>query len=113
MEEINGNTCKSEDTGLSPSLVDAVFKRNFASVRKAYQDQVNKDPNLSGTAIVKFTVLADGTVSKANVIESEWNNSELGKLVDAKLEAAFMRMRFPEPKGGETTITYPPIIFQL
>jgi len=57
--------------------------------------------------VVKFVIAKDGSVSSASTKASTLNNPIVEKCINAR----FMRMRFPSPKGGGIVIVSYPFVF--
>lgn len=91
---------------LDRAEVDRVIKQNMASIRYCYQKDLQTHPGLSGKIAVKFTIAADGTVSSATT-----RPSPPMPAVEACLTARFLRMQFPEPKGGGMALVTYPFLF--
>jgi hypothetical protein len=92
---------------LDRSLVDAVIKRHMNQIRYCYQRELQKNPALSGKVVTKFTIAKDGTVSQASTKSTTMGNSPVEKCIVSR----FMRMQFPEPKGGGIVIVSYPFLF--
>jgi hypothetical protein len=66
-----------------------------------------KDPSIGGKLVVKFVVSPRGTVSSATT-----KSSTLGsRTVESCINGRFLRLKFPEPKGGGIVIVSYPFIF--
>jgi hypothetical protein len=76
-------------------------------IRYCYQRELTKNPALGGKIVIKFTIAKDGTVSAASPKSTTMNNST----VETCIVGRFMRMQFPEPKGGGIVIVSYPFIF--
>ncbi len=92
---------------LDRSLIDAVIKRNMNQLRYCYQRELTDNPGISGKIVVKFVVAKDGTVSSASIKSSTMGNTA----VESCITSRFMRMQFPEPKGGGIVIVSYPFLF--
>lgn len=93
---------------LDKSLIDAVIKRHMNQLRYCYQRELTNDPDLGGKIVVKFVVAKDGSVASAAI-----KSSTMGiAAVEACVTSRFMRMQFPEPKGGGIVIVSYPFIFR-
>jgi hypothetical protein len=93
--------------GLERSLIDEVVKRHMSSIRYCYQRELTKDPSLNGKIVIKFTIAKDGSVSASDVKSSTIGNGA----VESCVKGRFLRMQFPEPKGGGIVIVSYPFIF--
>lgn len=111
-EKREGGSIKSGGTpiilgALDKSLIDEVIKRNMSQIRYCYQRELTKNPNLKGKIVVKFTIAADGSVSKASIDSSSMGSEP----VESCITGRFLRFKFPEPKGGGVVIVKYPFIF--
>jgi hypothetical protein len=92
---------------LDRSLIDEVIKRHMNQIRYCYQRELTKNPALGGKIVIKFVIAKDGTVSSAEKKTSTMNNSAVEQCIVGR----FMRMVFPQPKGGGIVIVSYPFIF--
>lgn len=92
---------------LDRSLIDEVIKRNMNQIRYCYQRELTKNPALGGKIVIKFTIAKDGTVSAASTKTTTMNNAS----VESCIVGRFLRMQFPQPKGGGIVIVSYPFIF--
>jgi pSer/pThr/pTyr-binding forkhead associated (FHA) protein len=92
---------------LDRSLIDAVIKRNMNQIRYCYQRELAKKPSLGGKIIIKFVIAKDGSVSSASKKSSTMGSGPVEQCIVGR----FMRMKFPEPKGGGIVIVSYPFLF--
>jgi hypothetical protein len=92
---------------LDRSLIDEVIKRHMNQIRYCYQRELTKNPALGGKVVIKFTIAKDGTVSQASTKSTTMSNSAVENCIVSR----FMRMQFPEPKGGGIVIVSYPFLF--
>jgi pSer/pThr/pTyr-binding forkhead associated (FHA) protein len=92
---------------LDRSLIDEVIKRNMNQIRYCYQRELTKNPALGGKVVIKFTIAKDGTVSAASTKSSTMGNAS----AESCIVGRFLRMQFPQPKGGGIVIVSYPFIF--
>ncbi|MEN0063059.1 MAG: AgmX/PglI C-terminal domain-containing protein [Myxococcota bacterium] len=92
---------------LDRSLIDEVIKRNMNKIKYCYQRELTKNPALQGKIVIKFTIAKDGGVAAASKKSTTMNNAS----VEQCIVSQFMRMRFPEPKGGGIVIVSYPFLF--
>ena len=93
----------SSGGSLSREEIQRTLRRNMASIRHCYEQQVARQPNLEGRVNVRFTIAPDGSVSSADIA-----SSTLGDVgVEACIKRAVTRIRFPQPQGGSVVVTYP------
>ncbi len=93
---------------LDKSVIDRVIKQHSAQIRYCYQKELNKDPELSGKVVIKFTIAADGTVSSAETNSTTMNNATVEDCICNR----FLRFAFPEPEGGGIVIVRYPFTFR-
>jgi len=94
---------------LDRALIDEVVKKHMAQLRYCYQREVTKDPSLQGKVVTQFTIAKAGDVSAATTKSSSVGNSA----VDHCVRQVFLRMNFPEPRGGGIVIVSYPLMFSL
>jgi hypothetical protein len=92
---------------LDRSLIDEVIKRHMNQIRYCYQRELTKNAALGGKIVIKFTIAKDGTVSAASTKSTTMNNAS----TESCIVGRFLRMQFPEPKGGGIVIVSYPFIF--
>lgn len=92
---------------LDRALIDAVIKRHMNQIRYCYQRELMKNPALKGKLVIKFVIAKDGSVSSASTKSTTMNNAAVQDCVVGR----FLRMQFPEPKGGGIVIVSYPFIF--
>jgi len=92
---------------LDKSIIDRIVKKHLPQIRYCYQKELNKNPNLFGKMVVKFVIAKDGTVSSSSTKTSTLKNP----IVENCIHSRFMRMRFPQPKGGGIVIVSYPFVF--
>jgi len=92
---------------LDRSLIDEVVKRHIAQIRYCYQRELTKNPTLSGKIVIKFVIAKDGSVSSASKKTSTMHNSA----VESCVAGRFLRMQFPQPKGGGIVFVSYPFLF--
>ena len=92
---------------LDRSLIDEVIKRHMNQIKYCYQRELTKNPSLAGKIVIKFTIAKDGSVSSASTKTTTMNNASVEQCVVSR----FMRMQFPQPKGGGIVIVSYPFLF--
>ncbi len=92
---------------LDKSLIDVVIKRHMNAIRYCYQRELTKDPTLAGKIVVKFVIHPGGTVSSATTRSSTMGSPAVEQCINGR----FMRMQFPETKGGGIVIVSYPFLF--
>ncbi len=90
--------------GLDRDVIARVIRRHQNEIKFCYEQELNKDPNLSGKVAVMFTIDPAGAVSDASVSETSLNNATTESCMLSRIR----RWKFPEPKGGGVvTVTFP------
>ena len=92
---------------MDPRDVNEVLMRHMSAIKFCYQRVLQRDPELSGKVVMKFTISGDGSVSSATVKHTSLDSEE----VEQCLVARFLRMQFPKPKGGGLAIISYPFVF--
>ena len=92
---------------LDKSIIDRIVKKHLPQIRYCYQKELNKNPKLFGKMVVKFVIAKDGSVSSSSTKTSTLKNP----IVENCVHSRFMRMRFPQPKGGGIVIVSYPFVF--
>lgn len=88
---------------LSRGQVLAVINRHMARIQQCYERGLTRNPTLAGMVSFTWEIKTDGRVSKLRQ-----NSSTLGDIpVSNCISKVIGRMRFPRPKGGSVTITFP------
>ncbi len=113
-----GSGGKSEETvsagklvmvgGLDKDVVARVIKRYWAQIKYCYEKELSKNPNLYGKIAVKFTISGNGSVSDAEVEQTEMNNAAVEDCIIRNIK----RWMFPAPKGGGIVVVRYPFIFK-
>jgi hypothetical protein len=104
---IDGTLRTEMDPALSRDEIDAVIQRNQTHIRYCYQRELGTQPRLRGKVTVRLVITRDGTVSSASIESSTLNHAEVESCVTEKL----MRLKFPEPRGGNIVVVSYPFIF--
>jgi len=92
---------------LDRSLIDEVIKRHMNQIRYCYNRELAKNNSLGGKIVIRFTIAKDGSVSAASTKTTTMNNGA----VESCIVGRFMRMKFPQPKGGGIVIVSYPFLF--
>ncbi len=88
---------------LSRGQVMAVINRHMARIQQCYERGLTRNPTLSGMVSFTWEIKSTGRVSKLRQ-----NSSTLGDIgVSNCISAVINRMKFPSPKGGSVSITFP------
>lgn len=93
---------------LNPKEINQVIQNNIGGIKYCYEKFLRLIPNLSGRIDCQFTITEDGSVSDVKVARSTLKNDDVAECFLSKLA----RMKFPPPRGGAMTITYPFVFAQ-
>jgi len=89
---------------LSTEEIRQVMRANLDSVRRCYEPELLKRPDLAGKVVVEFTIGADGAVTTTRIASDTMQLPVVGEC----LRAAISSWRFPKPRnGGEVQVAYP------
>ncbi len=94
--------------GLDKDVVARVIKRYWAQIKYCYEKELSKNPNLYGKIAVKFTISGNGSVSDAEIEQTEMNNAAVEDCIVRNIK----RWMFPAPKGGGIVVVRYPFIFK-
>lgn len=89
--------------GLDASLIDEVIKRHLPQIKYCYSRALQRQTDLAGKVVVRFTIAKDGSVSSSSVKSSSMGSSEVETCVARRIGA----LTFPQPKGGIVIVSYP------
>ena len=92
---------------LDRDRVEAVIRDHQAQVEDCYGQALARDPELAGRLVVKIVIAGDGSVSAAQVPESDLDDTALAECLTGRVEG----WRFPEPRGGGIVIVSYPFQF--
>ena len=88
---------------LSPEQIMRVVRRNRAAVRYCYENELQRQPSLSGRIEMRWRIARTGSVSSVRVGSTTMRNAR----VEGCIQRQVRRWRFPEPDGGEVDVTFP------
>lgn len=84
----------------SPDYARAQARARHAQIDACYQKALEKEPELGGLLVVRYTVSRDGSIGSVRAA-SEARHADLEKCVARE----FYGMSFPQPEGGIVPIT--------
>lgn len=89
---------------LDREIIRRVVRQHRQEIRNCYEQELQKNRNLAGRVMVRFTIQPNGSVANAIVRESSLNNATVESCMTRRIQ----RWVFPEPKGGGIVIVnYP------
>ncbi len=84
-----------------------VIEPQLGSLQRCYERYRKKDPQLNGRVVIKFTINADGSVSRIT-ITGRWSNPQLGAQVEDCIRNRIeRRWRFDPIQEGDTQVEVP------
>jgi TonB family protein len=104
--EITGESSNIEER--SQAAIGRIVTRETQRLKRVYEDWLKRDPQLSGTLKIKFTILASGQVSNVSVVQSSTNNSDFDEAIIRYIK----RWQFPEVAGASPVEVVYPFAFE-
>jgi len=81
-----------------------VVRQNRDAIRTCYQRQLRRDPTLGGQVVVRFKIVPDGTVARAEIAESSLGDVNVESCIREEVQT----WTFAEPEGGgHVIVNYP------
>jgi hypothetical protein len=93
---------------IDPELLRKLLREYIPQFRYCYQNELIKNPNLSGTINLNFTLNGKGKVVKSNVISK---NGEFSNKGLSCMDGVLKMIPFPAPKGGGQVDVKQPLNF--
>jgi Gram-negative bacterial TonB protein C-terminal len=91
-----------EQIGIDKRAIQGAIRANLKTIRRCYEDQLGKDPNLAGRVKLLIVIGKTGRVTSTKVEEG------IHPDVDACLQRVVSAIAFPKPAGGgEVRVSYP------
>jgi len=99
------DTGEGEKLGSLPKeTIRLVVRQNRDAIRGCYERQLRRDPSLAGKVVVRFKIVRDGTVSRAEITESTVENVDVESCIRHEVQS----WMFAEPEGGgHVIVNYP------
>ncbi len=105
--KIKGKDSPKAGQGLSPSQISRVVMSRYGAFRACYEAAAARDPKLSGSVSVSFSITRGGSVSGANIGGSSLGNPR----VEGCIKRQFTRLSFPsadKPTNAGWTFSFRP-----
>lgn len=83
--------------------VGRVVRSHKMSIRMSYERYLKRDPSLAGKITVRFTIAANGRVSRVEILENTTGSEALERDIRRKVRM----WRFESITEGDVTVTYP------
>lgn len=102
-QEVQGEA--TQNSQRTPMALSNVIKPEQARLVYVYEKWLKKDPNLTGKLVIRFTILANGSVSSVDIVSSTTNNPEF----DSTICRYIKRWEFSpiSENSGSVTVVYP------
>jgi len=106
--EVKIDTSAVSITGtIDRELIRRVIQANHGKFRYCYENELVRNPRLSGRIAVRFQIDAQGKVTFANVASTTMNNAAVENCVVARIRG----LTFPMPQGGGVALVTYPFLF--
>jgi hypothetical protein len=86
---------------LPPEVIGRITRQSFGRYRLCYENALRNKPDLRGEITLKYGIKRDGTIKSPQVAKSSTKDSTL----DDCIRRSFLGLSFPQPEGGEVTVT--------
>jgi len=83
--------------------IELVLKQRMSLFMRCYQRELQRDPGLKGTVVVRFVIDRDGTIRHSHLRATSLHNPVVEECVVDEVDDT----RFPRPSGGTVIISYP------
>lgn len=104
---VGTGTASGDFGGLSKEEIDKVVKSRAGLIKACYQKELDRQKGLGGKLVIKFTIAADGTVTKAS---PDGGSSLQNAAVSDCVVRQILKLKFPAKGGG--VVRYPFIFSQ-
>jgi len=65
--------------------VNSIVQAHSPAIQYCYEREVRRNPDLKGKVVVRFTILPNGTVTKAKIISSSLNNQRVERCILSRI----------------------------
>ena len=93
---------------LTRSAIDDAIREHQPDIRSCYENELKKNPEISGRIAVNFVISATGTVKSSKVERTTVENETVESCVADQIK----KIQFPAPKGGGVVIVTYPFVFE-
>ena len=91
------------DANRQPSVVSNQINSQLSELRRLYEEEVQKKPDLMGSVILQLTISPAGIVTKVDEYAARIRDDEFKKIV---IDEAY-KWTFPEARSGLVKVNYP------
>ncbi len=87
------------------SVVVGMIRKRIRAIQRCYENELRRNPTLSGKVVVEFTIQTTGSVTDAKATTNSTGDAAVASCVVQTIR----RFRFndPAPEGGSVTFSYP------
>jgi hypothetical protein len=106
-KKIVGKDAPKSGQGLSPQQISRVVMSRYGAFRACYEAAAARDPSMSGSVSVSWSITPGGSVSSANIGGSSLGNPR----VEGCIKRQFTRLSFPtadKPTNASWTFSFKP-----
>lgn len=90
------------DGDLPKEVIARIVRQNFGRFRLCYERGLARNPNLSGSVVVRFTIGSDGNLTAVSNGGSTLPDAE----VVGCIQTAYYGLSFPSPERGSVNVRY-------
>jgi len=88
---------------LEKTQIELVLKQRMSLFMRCYQRELQRNPDLKGTVVVRFVIDRDGTIRHSHLRATSLHNPVVEGCVVDEVD----NTRFPRPTGGTVVVSYP------
>ncbi len=89
-----------------PGQIAAVIRRRIGAIKGCYDLALKTNPDIRGKVVVKFSIGETGAVVEISTEENTSGDDGVARCIVSRVR----NFRFPKPKGGKVTVSYPFIL---
>ncbi len=107
---VPGGEGESIGAGMDKEAIRRVVREHINDLRTCYEQELNRDPNLSGKLVLQWEIKEGGRVGKVSAVNR--GDTIRNQKVIRCCQNVLAEWRFPEPPAGMVGIVVYPFIFQ-
>jgi hypothetical protein len=101
--DVTTGTAEGDLGGLTAEEINKVVRARKNAIRACYERELQRMPNLDGKIVFLWKIGSAGAVTSAKVKQSTMKNGAVEDCIVRQIQG----MKFPAPRGGLATVTYP------
>ena len=98
-----GNPGSPARGSMDKEVIRKGIRQHLNEVRFCYEQELTKDPNLTGRVMIQFTIGRTGKVTQSKAVSTSLGSPAVESCIAKAVESWV----FPEPDGGIVIVTYP------